>query len=449
MRKFGTDGVRGDADTELTPEFVAALGRAAVAVLGTEAPFVIGRDTRQSGPRIERDITRGIEAAGGTVESLGVVPTPAVAFVAQQHDVPGVVISASHNPYRDNGIKLFAPGGVKLSDAQQRAIEMVLDDAGAHRRLAAPAAPSASGAPHGDVLVEAAIAARGEYVEHLVGALGGRRLDGLHVALDVANGAAFELAPQAFRSAGATVDVLHAQPDGTNINDCCGSTDPSALQSAVQTRGAQLGLAFDGDADRCIAVDEHGVIIDGDQIMVALARDLAAGGALAGNGVAVTVLSNLGLHQALAASGIDVVTTPVGDRHVFAAMEEHGYVLGGEQSGHVIVRRHATTGDGTLVGLLFADLVQRGGGSAAAVAGQMAKLPQVARNVRVDGSATLREELWRDAVTEAEAELGTSGRVLVRLSGTEPVVRVMVEAPTQEQADSVASRLAATIARLE
>ncbi|HEY1740328.1 MAG TPA: phosphoglucosamine mutase, partial [Acidimicrobiia bacterium] len=252
MRLFGTDGVRGDADGQLTPALVEAIGRGAVAVFGTGAPFVIGRDTRQSGPRIERDITRGIERAGGTVESLGVVPTPAIAFVAQQHDVPGIVISASHNPYRDNGIKLFAPGGVKLSDGQQHAIEMVLDDAKAHEAFAAGAADTSGRAANGAVLVEAAVTARSEYVDHLLGALDGRRLDGVHVVLDVANGAAFETAPQVFRSAGARVDVLHNRPDGTNINTECGSTDPRSLQAEVRARGAGLGLAFDGDADRCI-----------------------------------------------------------------------------------------------------------------------------------------------------------------------------------------------------
>ncbi len=386
MLRFGTDGVRGDAATELTPPLVEALGRAAVAVFGTDEPFVIGRDTRRSGPRIEDDVTRGIEAAGGTVESLGIVPTPAVAFVSQQHDVPGVVISASHNPYRDNGIKLFAPGGVKLSDAEQDAIELVLDEA----QASLPARHVAPARAEGDAvdrsqrsLVEAAAAARDAYVEHLVAALDGRCLDGLHVVLDVANGAAFELAPRAFRAVGAQVDVLHDEPDGTNINTACGSTDARSLQSAVRAGGAALGLAFDGDADRCIAVDEHGRVIDGDQIMVALASDLAARGDLAGNTLVVTVLSNLGLHQALRASGIDVVTTPVGDRHVFAAMEAGRFVLGGEQSGHVIVRDRATTGDGTLVGLLFADLMVRSGRSAAALGALMVKLPQVSRNVRV------------------------------------------------------------------
>ncbi|HEY3834503.1 MAG TPA: phosphoglucosamine mutase [Acidimicrobiia bacterium] len=447
MLHFGTDGVRGDADRQLTPAFVEAIGRGAVAVFGTDAPFAIGRDTRQSGPRIERDITRGIEDAGGTVESLGVVPTPAVAFVAQQRDVPGVVISASHNPYHDNGIKLFAPGGVKLSDGQQQAIEMVLDDAQAHAALAAIPAPSAAIAAHAEVLVEAAADARAAYAEHLLEALDGRRLDGLHVVLDCANGAAFEIAPKVFRAAGARVDVMHDTPDGTNINTECGSTDPRSLQREVCARGAALGLAFDGDADRCIAVDELGAVVDGDKMMVALAIDLAASGALAGNAIVVTVLSNLGLHRALGAAGIGVVVTPVGDRHVFAAMETGGYVLGGEQSGHIIVRERATTGDGTLVGLLLADLVQQHGGSTAEIAAQMVKLPQVARNVSVARAiADDNGAPWRRAVATAQRELGDRGRVLVRPSGTEPVVRVMVEAPTTEEATAIADEIAAHIA---
>jgi phosphoglucosamine mutase len=376
-----------------------------------------------------------------------VVPTPAVAFVAQQRDVPGVVISASHNPYHDNGIKLFAPGGVKLSDGQQQAIEMVLDDAQAHAALAAIPAPSAAIAAHAEVLVEAAADARAAYAEHLLEALDGRRLDGLHVVLDCANGAAFEIAPKVFRAAGARVDVMHDTPDGTNINTECGSTDPRSLQREVCARGAALGLAFDGDADRCIAVDELGAVVDGDKMMVALAIDLAASGALAGNAIVVTVLSNLGLHRALGAAGIGVVVTPVGDRHVFAAMETGGYVLGGEQSGHIIVRERATTGDGTLVGLLLADLVQQHGGSTAEIAAQMVKLPQVARNVPVaQAIADDNGAPWRRAVATAQRELGDRGRVLVRPSGTEPVVRVMVEAPTTEEATAIADEIAAHIA---
>jgi phosphoglucosamine mutase len=433
MLRFGTDGVRGDAASELTTEFVEALGRAAATVLGTGAPFVIGRDTRESGPRIERDMARGLAAGGGAVELLGVVPTPAVAFVSEQRAVPGVVISASHNPYADNGIKLFAPGGVKLSDAAQSAIERELEQS---RPLVAR-----------DTFPDAVVANIDAYVAHLVDAIDGRRLDGMHVVLDVANGAAFEVAPQVFRAVGARVDVLHDHPDGTNINDACGSTHPAELQDAVRTRGAALGLAFDGDADRCIAVDEHGEMVDGDQIMVALARDLAARGALPGNAIVVTILSNLGLHRALRDAGIDTVVTPVGDRHVFAAMEAGGYVLGGEQSGHVIVRERATTGDGTLVGLLLADLVARSGGSTAAVAAQMTKLPQVARNVRVPRAGAIGDGPWQDEVRAVEAELGDGGRVVVRPSGTEPVVRVMVEAPTAEAATAYADRLAAAIDR--
>jgi phosphoglucosamine mutase len=295
-----------------------------------------------------------------------------------------------------------------------------------------------------------AIAARAAYVEHLAGALDGRDLRGLHVVLDVANGAAHELAPQAFRALGAIVGVLHDAPDGTNINEACGSTAPASLQEAVRVRRAGLGIAFDGDADRCVAVDHEGVLVDGDQIMVALARDLAARGSLAGNGVVVTILSNLGLHRALRDAGIDVVTTPVGDRAVFAAMEECGYRLGGEQSGHVIVRDLATTGDGTLVGILFADLLVRTGWSAAALANQMVKLPQAVRNVTVGArraaTALGDDEPWRDSVRAVETELGERGRVVVRPSGTEPVVRVMVEAPSAAEADALADRIAGLIA---
>lgn len=437
MLRFGTDGVRGNAETELHSAFVVALGRAAARVLGTTQPLLIGRDTRVSGPRIEADLARGFAAGGGTAVSLGVVPTPAVAFASQTRGAPAAVISASHNPWADNGIKLFAPGGLKIDDATQLAVESALE------ACVAEALDPPVVAPDVDPGAGAA------YVEHLVAALDGRRLDGLRVVLDTAHGAASSVAPAAFRALGADVVVLHDAPDGRNINEGCGSTHPELLQRAVVEHGAALGLAFDGDADRCLAVDEHGVLVDGDQIIVAMALDLSARGLLRGGAAVVTVMSNLGLRRALGAAGIGVVETPVGDRAVLAAIEEGGYVLGGEQSGHVIVRDRATTGDGTLTGILLADIVQRQGGSAAAVAGQMQAAPQVLRNVstgrRIDLAAA--DDLWAE-VRAVEAELGADGRVLVRASGTEPLVRVMVEAPTEAEAQAVAARLAAVVTRI-
>jgi phosphoglucosamine mutase len=435
--RFGTDGVRGNAETELHSAYVVALGRAAAQVLGTAAPLLIGRDTRESGPRIEADLARGFAAEGGRVVSLGVLPTPAVAFASQSRGAPAAVISASHNPWADNGIKLFAAGGLKIDDATQAAVETALVACVAEA-LDPPAAVATADSE--------ALAA---YVAHLAAALDGRRLDGLRIVLDTAHGAASGVAPAAFRALGAEVVVLHDDPDGRNINEACGSTHPEALQHEVVARSAALGLAFDGDADRCLAVDEQGNLVDGDQIIVALALDLAARGLLRGDAAVVTVMSNLGLRRALGAAGIGVVETPVGDRAVLAAIEDGGYVLGGEQSGHVILRDRATTGDGTLTGIVFADVVARRGGSTAAVAAQMQVAPQVLRNVptarRIDLAAA--DELWAE-VRAVEAELGDGGRVLVRASGTEPLVRVMVEAPTEAIADAAALRLAAVVTRI-
>jgi len=428
--RFGTDGVRGDAATDLDSSSVAALGRAVAQALGAKR-FLIGRDTRASGPRIEAAFAAGLAAAGAGARSLGVMPTPAIAFTAAREGMPAVIVSASHNPWSDNGLKIVGADGRKCTDAQEDAIEAA--SAGS-APVAVPPEPALSfGA---DARAEAA------YRSHLLGALGGRSLDGLRVVLDCANGAAFRVGPEVLREAGAEVTAINADPDGRNINDGCGSTHPDALRSEVVARGADLGLALDGDADRVLAVDERGELVDGDQIIVMTACDLHDRGELPGPGVVVTVMSNLGLRRALASAGIEVAETPVGDRHVVAAMHELGYAVGGEQSGHVIYAAHATTGDGLLTGAFVCDLVRRSGVPLSELAARMTRYPQVLVNVRVAQRAELDASApLRDAIRAETERLGDEGRVLVRASGTEPVVRVMAEAATEDEATQAAARL--------
>jgi phosphoglucosamine mutase len=430
--RFGTDGIRGDAEADLTSDLVVALGRAAARVLGVDKPFLIGRDTRRSGPRLVHDLAVGVHAEGGAVRDAGVLPTPALAFLASTRDAPALMISASHNPWTDNGIKLFATGGRKLDDATESKVEAEL-----RARALEPAPRQPTGI---DPAID--LESHRAYIDHLVAAVEGRRLDGLRVVLDCANGAAFELGPTVFRALGADVVVLHAAPDGTNINHGCGSTHPADLLASVVGAGADVGLAFDGDADRVLAVDERGVLVDGDQIMVIAALDLHERGALRNGAIAVTVMSNLGLHQALAPAGIDVVETPVGDRQVFAAIEQHDLVLGGEQSGHVIFRDLATTGDGILTGLLLVDRVQRTGRPLSRLAAAMVPVPQLLESVRVSSRPDLESAPGlAGEIAAVEAELGEGGRVLVRASGTEPLIRIMVEAPTVEVARAALARL--------
>ena len=428
---FGTDGIRGAANVELTAEVALSLGRAACGVLGT-GTWLIGADTRASGPMLVAALAAGLASAGADVVDLGVLPTPGVAFHAQARGCPAAVVSASHNPWTDNGIKLLATGGRKLTDALEHAIAV---------NLTAPDRRPSSAVGR---IARAADPVR-PYVEHLVAALEGRRLDGMRVVLDCANGAASAVAPAAFRAAGADVIVVAAEPDGTNINAGCGSTHPAGLQDAVVVAGADAGLAFDGDADRVVAVAGDGALVDGDRILAICAADLHRRGRLRGDAVVLTVMSNLGLRQALGALDIATVETPVGDRYVLEAMEQGGLVLGGEQSGHIIFRDLATTGDGVLTGLVLLDAVARSGqplGALAAAA--MTRLPQVLRNVAAPADAAAAPAVAA-AVAAAEAELGETGRVLLRPSGTEPLVRVMVEAPTEGQAAAVADRLSAAV----
>jgi phosphoglucosamine mutase len=440
--KFGTDGVRGTANVELTPELALSLGRAAARVLGGSR-WLIGRDTRQSGPMIAAALAAGLASEGVDVVDLGVLPTPGVAFLASESDVPAAMISASHNPFGDNGIKLFAAGGRKLPDDVEAAIEAELLQLGSH--VDTKARPE--GASVGSVDADAAAVRR--YQAHLCdAALEGRRLDGLRVVIDTANGAASGLAADVLTELGATVVSMHDAPSGTNINDACGSTHPEDLQAAVVAQGADVGLAFDGDADRVLAVDAAGVLVDGDHVIAICAIDLHERGLLDHDTVVVTVMSNLGFRQAMAAHGIEVLVTDVGDRYVLEAMDQHGHVLGGEQSGHVIFRRLASTGDGILTGLCLLDVVARTGRPLAELATAMTRLPQVLVNVRLPQRDPELVAKLAPAVAEVEAELADRGRVLLRPSGTEPLMRVMVEAPTEDEAQAAAERLAAAVQAL-
>jgi len=432
--------VRGVANAERAPELVVALGRAAATVFGASR-FAVGRDTRVSGPMLQAALVAGLSSHGADVDDLGVLPTPGVAWVSATEDIPAAVISASHNPFPDNGIKFFAAGGRKLDDALEDRLEAELD------RLIAGGTPIAlpTGREIGRIRSRPAAPA---YVEALVASLGGRRFPGLHVVLDCAHGAAWQVAPHVFEAAGARVDVVANDPDGVNINDGCGSTYPEVLRRAVVELGADVGLAFDGDADRVLAVDADGNLVDGDQIIAICAIDRRQRGLLPEETIVVTVMANLGLRHAMSEQGIKLIETPVGDRFVLAELESAGLNLGGEQSGHIVFRDLATTGDGILTGLQVLDVVARSGRPLGELASVMRRLPQVLRNVAVQRGATLEGAagVWSE-VEAVERELGDGGRVLLRPSGTEPLVRVMVEASTEQVAQAAADRLVAAVER--
>ncbi|WP_410606874.1 phosphoglucosamine mutase [Amycolatopsis sp. lyj-109] len=438
-RLFGTDGVRGLANAELTPELALALAASAARVLAahdrSHRPIaVVGRDPRASGEMLEAAVVAGLTSAGADVRRVGVLPTPAVAYLvgALEADL-GVMISASHNPMPDNGIKLFAAGGHKLPDGIEDEIE-----AGLSADAVRP-----TGAGVGRVTdVEDAL---DRYAAHLLDATP-HPLAGLKVVVDCANGAASAAAPEIYRRAGAEVVALYADPDGVNINQHCGSNHPEKLREAVVAHGADLGIAHDGDADRCVAVDSAGELVDGDQIMAVLALALAEAGELTKDTLVATVMSNLGLHLAMKAHGVTVVTAAVGDRYVLEELRAGGFALGGEQSGHVVLPAHATTGDGLLTALRLMSRMAETGKSLADLAAVMNRLPQVLVNVPVaDKAAVAGSSEVRTAVDEVEAELGEEGRVLLRPSGTEQLVRVMVEAPAQSTAQAAADRLAGVV----
>ncbi|MBT2445847.1 phosphoglucosamine mutase [Streptomyces sp. ISL-43] len=442
-RLFGTDGVRGVANVDLTAELALGLSVAAAHVLaeagtfaGHRATAVVGRDPRASGEFLEAAVVAGLASAGVDVLRVGVLPTPAVAYLtgALGADL-GVMLSASHNAMPDNGIKFFARGGHKLADELEDRIESVYEE---HRTGAPWQRPTGAGVGRVSDYDEGF----DKYVAHLMGVLP-NRLDGLKVVLDEAHGAAARVSPEAFARAGAEIITIGAEPDGLNINDGCGSTHLGLLKQAVVEHGADLGIAHDGDADRCLAVDANGAEIDGDQILAVLALAMREAGQLREDTVVGTVMSNLGFKLAMESEGIHVVQTGVGDRYVLESMKQNGYALGGEQSGHVIILDHATTGDGTLTGLMLAARIAATGKSLTELAAVMSRLPQVLVNVPdVDKSRVTTSGELAAAVADAERELGTTGRVLLRPSGTEPLVRVMVEAADIEQARSVAGRLA-------
>ncbi|WP_431964189.1 phosphoglucosamine mutase [Nocardia sp. bgisy134] len=454
-RLFGTDGVRGLANGSLSPELALRLSGAAAQVLGRgkkRALAVVGRDPRASGEMLEAAVTAGLTAAGVDVLSVGVLPTPAVAYLTGLYDAClGVMISASHNPMPDNGIKIFAAGGHKLDDAVEDRIEaLVAEDAmvrptgaGIGRVL------NASGARDHGLVIPDQYSLEGtheRYVEHLVEATG-QDLSGLTVVVDCAHGAAAEVGPAAYREAGATVFAINAEPDGLNINDGCGSTHLEQVQRAVREHGADLGLAHDGDADRCLAVDAEGNVVDGDAILAILALAMKDAGDLVGDTLIATVMSNLGLHIAMREAGITLRTTAVGDRYVLEELRRGGYSLGGEQSGHVVLPKYGTTGDGILTGLRLMARMAQTHRTLADLASVLRTVPQVLVNVPVgDKAAVAAAPEVRDAVLEAERVLGDTGRVLLRPSGTEQLVRVMVEATDLVQAKQLADDLAKRVA---
>jgi len=441
-RLFGTDGVRGLANCDLTVELALSLAQAAAVVLGEGSiadgrrasgrrpVAVVARDPRISGEFIIAAVAAGLASSGVDVLDAGVLPTPAAAFLIGDIGADfGVMISASHNPAPDNGIKFFAQGGRKLPDIVEDRIEAALGTA----KLAP------TGVQVGRIRRFAD--AEDRYVLHLLGALP-HRLDGLHVVLDCAHGAAAGVSPEVFTDAGAKVTVIGADPDGLNINDGVGSTHLDGLAAAVLEHGAHLGIAHDGDADRCLAVDASGKVVDGDQIMAIIALSMKDRGLLRENTLVATVMSNLGLKVAMAEHGVTMVETKVGDRYVLEALNERGLSLGGEQSGHVIMSDFATTGDGILTGMHIMAEMARTGKSLAELASVMTVYPQIMINVKgVDRRALASNEVIAAAVVAAEAELGSNGRVLLRASGTEPLVRVMVEATEQSTADRIAHEL--------
>jgi len=443
MPLFGTDGVRGLANGILTADLALTLAQATAVVLGqgrtAEArksegkrlSAVVARDPRISGEFLVAAVSAGLAASGVDVLDAGVIPTPALAFLVADHDADfGVMVSASHNPAPDNGIKIFARGGVKLPDEVEQRIEAAM--------FGEKLLPT--GASVGRI--ERFSDAEDRYALHLLGSLP-HRLDGIHVVLDCAHGAASGVSPETFNDAGAEVTVMGAEPDGININDGVGSTHLDKLAEAVVRLGADVGIAHDGDADRCLAVDANGNIIDGDQIMAILAVAMKERGHLTDDTLVATVMSNLGLHRAMEANGITVRQTGVGDRYVLEDMNAGGYALGGEQSGHVIMSEFATTGDGVLTGLHLVAEMARQKKSLAELASVMTVFPQVLINVRdVDKDRCADDEGVQAAVAAVEAELGDTGRVLLRKSGTEQLVRVMVEAADAESAQSYAQRLA-------
>jgi phosphoglucosamine mutase len=433
---FGTDGIRGVANEDLTPDLALAVGRATGSTLLPDGgSVVVGRDTRVSGPMLEDALVAGLCSAGADVIRVGILPTPGIAYLIGERSAgAGVVISASHNPVQDNGIKVFGSDGYKIDPDREARIEAVMEKSSVQR-------PTGEHVGHESDLADAV----DRYVSHLL-STGDGALTGMRVVLDCAFGATWRAGPQAFRAAGADVIGLHDEPDGSRINVDCGSTNLALLSKVVVSEGADLGLGFDGDGDRVLAVDETGETVDGDRIIGMLALEMLERGELAHDVVVSTVMANLGFRRALEERGIEVIAAPVGDKFVVEAMVERGAAIGGEQSGHVILAAHATTGDGILTGLHLSQLLRRSGRRLSELAHFFEPYPQVLINVPVKDKDELdqAEALWAE-VKKSEAELGDSGRVLLRASGTEPVVRVMVEAADDNVAHTTAERLAEAV----
>ena len=441
-RLFGTDGVRGVANKELTPELAFKLGRAAAHYFGKQVKqpvFIIGRDTRISGQMLESSLAAGICSAGGKAVLAGVIPTPAVAYLTRKLNAQaGVVISASHNPFADNGIKFFAGTGYKLPDATEAELEsFILDE---YECIPRPCGDKVGVIEYNHQLIDI-------YMDFLL-RVSQTDFHSLKLVLDCANGAASEVAPLVYRRLGAEVILINSQPNGININNGCGSTHLESLQNAVLLHKADIGIAHDGDADRCLAVDEKGQVIDGDQIMVICALQLMRENLLVDNTLVTTIMSNIGLHQAIKEFGGKIRVTPVGDRYVLEDMLQNGYLLGGEQSGHIIFGQHTTTGDGLITAIELMAAIRKTGKRLSELGGLMTKYPQVLINVRVkskDGWEENKNIL--EAIKNGETQIGESGRILVRPSGTEPLIRVMGEGPDTNQLEAIVNEIASVISQ--
>ena len=439
-RLFGTDGVRGEANVTLLPEMAYRLGRAATIYFGKESEeqplIIIGRDTRISGEMFESALTAGICSAGGRAMLAGIIPTPAIAYLARKHKAKaGIVISASHNPFHDNGIKFFGGDGYKLPDSVEDELEAIVHQLETDDNYPRPTAEHIGHIEYRTDLLN-------QYMEFVISTCK-ERFEGVKVVLDCANGAAYEAMPKILRHLGATVKVIHALPNGTNINDGCGSTHLESLQKAVLENGADFGIAHDGDADRCLCVDEKGQIIDGDHILVMCAMDMMKEGKLPYNTVVTTVMANIGFQQAIKKAGGRAEITKVGDRYVLENMLKNGYKIGGEQSGHIIFTDFSTTGDGLITALQVLSSLKRSGRKASDLTALMTTYPQLLVNVKVatkEGWET--NEAIKKAIAAGDEELGENGRILVRPSGTEPLIRVMAEGPDQEQLDRICHAIA-------
>ena len=439
-RLFGTDGVRGEANVTLLPEMAYRLGRAATIYFGKESDeqplIIIGRDTRISGEMFESALTAGICSAGGRAMLAGIIPTPAIAYLARKHKAKaGIVISASHNPFHDNGIKFFGGDGYKLPDSVEDELEAIVHQLETDDNYPRPTAEHIGHIEYRTDLLN-------QYMEFVISTCK-ERFEGVKVVLDCANGAAYEAMPKILRHLGATVKVIHALPNGTNINDGCGSTHLESLQKAVLENGADFGIAHDGDADRCLCVDEKGQIIDGDHILVMCAMDMMKDGKLPYNTVVTTVMANIGFHQAIKKAGGRAEITKVGDRYVLENMLKNGYKIGGEQSGHIIFTDFSTTGDGLITALQVLSSLKHSGRKASDLTALMTTYPQLLVNVKVatkEGWET--NEAIKKAIAAGDEELGDNGRILVRPSGTEPLIRVMAEGPDQEQLDRICHAIA-------